>query len=504
MEDLHKDPAAAPADHQAVVEVVHRDRVVALHHQGRHVVAGLTHRFAAVLLKDLPAGELSAVDLLGERFHPGVVLVVDARTLDRILCRYIAVTLDGNERYGLYGRVLPLLLQVAESDVIKRRMGGNAHDDPGPHIRIHERRREDGDVAGERMGNRLVDERGPGDLLRHGDGVILQGEFCRRLRAYDPLLAVDHRPHVGDGRIHPEVRHAVDRLGPEGGARDAGVAPPEHHQGEPDDLGLVALEEVVVADRVLALGTVLDRVGAPDDVLVFPQVLILPLDELAVRGVDGDEPAPPVDREPRLLHHPPVLLREVADDLHRVDEPIEDVLRHPVEVAVEPDGLLVAVCNPLRDPDDRRAGDVERHREEDLPPRHPLVAGEDVRDDVGPPVPDVHRPARVRVCYGQVVLLLLSLRVGLERMLPPGDTLPLVALHIQSAHAMPPKSGSLVILFPSYRPQPDRLPFVVAFDHLLCDRAVLRKEDIPLLVHRCREEVLFPGKDIDDLALVLR
>src|SRR5690606_15311214 len=98
----------------------------------------------------------------------------------------------------------------------------------------------------------------------------------------------------------------------------------------------------------------------------------------------------------------------------------------------------------LRYPDDRGAGDVERHREEDLSPPHPLVAGEDVGDDVGPPVSDVHRTARIRICHGQVVLLLLR-RVRLERMLPSGDTFSFITSHINSAHSTPPNTGTLIL-----------------------------------------------------------
>src|SRR5690606_33213384 len=90
---------------------------------------------------------------------------------------------------------------------------------------------------------------------------------------------------------------------------------------------------------------------------------------------------------------------------------------------------------------------------------------------------------------------------SLERVLPPDDALPFVTSHIKSAHSTPPISGSLIL---SHRPQPDRLALVVALDHLLGDRAVLGKEDISLLVHRSRKEVLLSGKDIDDPAPVLR
>ena len=64
--------------------------------------------------------------------------------------------------------------------------------------------------------------------------------------------------------------------------RDEGVAVPEHDERELDHLGLVAFEQVVVADRVVVHGAVPDRVGALDHVAGLVQVLPLPLDELAV------------------------------------------------------------------------------------------------------------------------------------------------------------------------------------------------------------------------------
>ncbi len=133
VQDLHKDPPTAPADHLPVIELVHRDRAVAFHHQRRHIIPGLADRLSAVVVKDLPAGELRTVDLLGERLHPRIVLVADTRPLDRVLCRDLAVALDGYERDRLDARVLPpLLLQVAERDVVEGCVGGNAHHDPGP------------------------------------------------------------------------------------------------------------------------------------------------------------------------------------------------------------------------------------------------------------------------------------------------------------------------------------------------------------------------------------
>ncbi len=154
-----------------------------LHHQRRHLIPRLPHRFSTVLRKDLPAGELGTVDLLSERFHRRIVLIKDSRPLDCVLCRDLAVTFDRDERDRLDGRVLSPLLQVAERDVIEGRMRGDAHDDPGPHIRVYERCWKDGDITAKRVGDRLVDERSPRYLLFHQDFVILQGEFPGRLRA---------------------------------------------------------------------------------------------------------------------------------------------------------------------------------------------------------------------------------------------------------------------------------------------------------------------------------
>ena len=171
--------------------------------------------------------------------------------------------------------------------------------------------------------------------------MVLEGELLGRLLRDDPGLPVHECLHVGDVRVGPEVGDAMDGLGAEGRGRDEGVPEPEHDEREPDHLGLVAFEQVVVADRVVVHGAVAHGVGAFDDMPGLVEVLPLPLDEFAVRRVDRGEPPPPVDREPAGSHDPLVIAREVADDGQRLDEPVEHVLRDLVQVAVEPDRLLV-------------------------------------------------------------------------------------------------------------------------------------------------------------------
>jgi len=74
---------------------------------------------------------------------------------------------------------------------------------------------------------------------------------------------------------------------------------------------------------------------------------------LLYRGVDGDKLPPQSIESPDFCIVRRYSSGEVTDDLHRVDEPVQDILRHPVEVAVEPDRLFITACYPLRYPDDR-------------------------------------------------------------------------------------------------------------------------------------------------------
>ena len=171
-----------------------------------------------------------------------------------------------------------------------------------------------GTLAAERVADLLVDEVFAGDLFLYLDRVVLEGEFLGCFLRDDPGLAVHERLDVGDARVCPEVRDTVDGLGPEGRGRDERIAEPEHDERELDHFGLVAFEQVVVADRVVVHRAVPDRVGALDDVAGLVEVLPLPLDELAVGRVDGDEPPAPVDREAAGGHDPLVLGSKVPDD----------------------------------------------------------------------------------------------------------------------------------------------------------------------------------------------
>src|SRR5208337_634838 len=272
-------------------------------------------------------------------------------------------------------------------------------------------------LAAERVRDLLVDELFSRDLFLYLDRVVLEGELLGRLLRDDPRLAVHECLHVGDLRVGPEVGDAMDGLGAEGRGRDQGVPAPEHDEGEPDHLGLVAFEQVMVADRVVVHGTVAHGVDALDDVPGLVEVLPLPLDELRIGRVDGGEPPPPVDREPAGGHDPLVLAREVADDGQRLDKPVEHVLRDLVQVAVEPDRLLVPPGDPFRDADDGSARDVECHRVEHLPAPHPPEPCDHVGDDVGPAMPHVHCTARVRVGNVQVEFLEVA-GIGLERVEP--------------------------------------------------------------------------------------
>jgi hypothetical protein len=439
VEDLDEDAARAPADHGTGIELVHHGRAVLGAEELADRVAGFPDGRTAEPLVEPPLRELGAVDLLGQRVHARVVLVRDLRPLDRVPCRALAPARDRDQGLRDELRVPPLLLEVAERDVVERRVRGHGHHDAGRHLGVDERRGQDRDLARERVGDRLVHEHGAGDLLEDPDLVVLERELLGRLARDEPGLAVDLGPDVRHLRVHPEVGDAVDGLGPEGRGRHEGLAPAEHHEHEPDHLGLVALEKVVVADRVIAERAVPDGVGPADHVALLVQPAELPLDELAVVGVHGREPSPPVDREAGHPHHALVFVREVPDDLERVHEPIEHVGRDAVEVAIEPDRGLVAVRDPFRDPDHGRAGHVEGHRVEDAPSAHPPEPGDHVGDQVGAPVTDVHRARRVRVCDGQVELLSAGIGVRGERVAPPRPDRGFHRLHALSLHLLAPR-----------------------------------------------------------------
>ena len=389
-----------------------------------------------------PLRELRAVDLLGQRVHARVVLVRDLRPLDRVPRRALPPALDRDQGLRNELRVPPLLLEVAERDVVERRVRGHGHHDARGHLGVDERRRQDRDLARERVGDRLVHERGAGDLLEDADLVVLERELLGRLPRDEPDRAVDLGPDVRHVRVDPEVGDAVDGLGPEGRGRHEGLAPAEHHEHEPDHLGLIAFEEIVIADRVVAERAVPDGVGPADHVALLVQPAELPLDELAVVGVHGREPPPPVDREAGHPHDALVLVREVPDDLERVHEPLEHVGRDAVEVAVEPDRGGIPVRDPLRDPDHGRAGHVEGHRVEDAPPAHPPEPCDHVGNQVRAPVADVHRPRRVRVGDGQVELLCTGLRVRGEGLAPPRPDRGFHRLHTLSLHLLAPRRAA--------------------------------------------------------------
>ncbi len=252
VEDLDEDAARTPADHGPGVELVHHGRTVLGTEELAHRVPRLADGRAAEAFVEPSLRELGAVDLLGQRVHARVVLVRDLRTLDRVLRRALAPALDRDQGPRNELRVPTLLLEVAERDVVERRVRGDGHHDAGRHLGIDERRRQDRDLARKRVGHGPVHERGAGNLFEDADLMVLECELLGRLPRDEPDLAIDLGPDVRHVRVYPEIGDAVHRLGPEGRGRHKGVVEPEHHEHEPDHLGLVALEEVVVADRVVA------------------------------------------------------------------------------------------------------------------------------------------------------------------------------------------------------------------------------------------------------------
>jgi len=117
------------------------------------------------------------------------------------------------------------------------------------------------------------------------------------------------------------------------------------------NLGLVSLEEVVITNGVVALRAKPDWMVSFLDMTTLVEVFPLPLDELAVLGINSREPAPPIYGEATGAHHPLVLIGKMADDRERIHELLQGLGWNFVEVAVEADGFLVTSGYPLRDTD---------------------------------------------------------------------------------------------------------------------------------------------------------
>ncbi|OPY40981.1 MAG: hypothetical protein A4E40_00700 [Methanoregulaceae archaeon PtaU1.Bin059] len=273
--------------------------------------------------------------------------MADPCTLNGVLRREITVSRDFDERNGRDRRVPSLCLEVPERDVIEWCVCGDAHHHSARHGRIHELGGEYWHRAAQGVAHHLVDEGGAGNLGNDGHFVILECELLRGLPADNPGNPVHAGLHIGDIRVHPQVRHPIYGLGPECGSRDERVTPLEHDQGELQDLGLVPLEKVMVPHRVVALRAEPHRVCSLVHVPALVQVQPLPFDELAVLRIDSREATPPVDREAACGHHSPVLLGEVAHDLQGISESLQRLRRDPVKITIQADGLLVASRNPF-------------------------------------------------------------------------------------------------------------------------------------------------------------
>ncbi len=305
-------------------------------------------------------------------------------------------------------------------------MGRHGHHDARRVVGVDERGRQHRQrVARDRVRHLLADQRLAQERLLHVDVPALELELLGGLRGDQPGLAVDVGEHVLGLGVDEGVRDAVDRLGPERGHRDhdRAVGPAEPAGVlEPDqrvllELRALALEQVVVGDRLALVRAEPHRVVALLEQAPLVERLVLPGDEPRVALVVRRELPAPVDRQAELPH--PVLvarlglLDEVAGVAHRRLEALE-VRLGDVERPLERLHLgRVAALQALDGADDRRARDVPGDGEQHVVALEPAVARPDVRHGVGPRVADVHPARRVRVRHGDEGGLRRLVGVGL-------------------------------------------------------------------------------------------
>ena len=114
-------------------------------HLLRDFLTGDPDRLTAILREEFSFRELGRVDLLRERVHAAVHLVVDAGPLDGVLCRDFTIAFDLDQRDRCDLRVFSLLLEVAERDIIEGCVGGHTHDHAGRHVGVDKVRGKDRD-----------------------------------------------------------------------------------------------------------------------------------------------------------------------------------------------------------------------------------------------------------------------------------------------------------------------------------------------------------------------
>ena len=294
-------------------------------------------------------------------------------------------------------------------------MGGHRHHDAGHCLGVHEAGWQHGElVPRHRVGYGDADELASLELADPLDAALQQLQLVRRLRADDPCLAVHFRLHVGGVGVDPHVGDAEHRLGAQRTRREHHVALPELDDRELLDLGLLVSHGVVLTHRVAAAGAPAHGVAALGDEAPLPQLLELPLYELAVHGVHGGELATPVHAVPDALHPMLDLLGEVHRHADGVLQLWEPLLGDVVYVEERLEELGVSLLEPLHHGEEWCPGVVPRHGQKHVVSLHPLPPGVDIRHSIRTSVPYVLRAVRVRVRHCQVELGFLRVGVRLE------------------------------------------------------------------------------------------
>ncbi len=133
--------------------------------------------------------------------------------------------------------------------------------------------------------------------------MLLVRELGQCGRAHYPELSVHPRLAVLGVGVDPDVGRTVDGLGPQGRGDERELPEVEFDQVELLGGHPFPFHSVVVSGGALVEGAPDHRVGPLDNVPKLPEVPVLPLDELPEGWVNGPELPPPVDGEPRVLHH---------------------------------------------------------------------------------------------------------------------------------------------------------------------------------------------------------
>jgi len=438
--DLH---VAAAATDDLLGELLHRvERVagVVLAERVAHVLDDLAGELAVLVVQHAGV-ELGVVQVVGGLLQRGVVARLDAVLFHRGLGRDLAVPLDREDRDRLdrpdgvgvdpvRGQVVGARLQLLQRDVVVRRVRRDGHHDAGRVVGVDEAGGQDQHVvAGDRVLDGGADDVAAGELGLDLDLAVLQVELLGGVRGDHPRLAVDARTDVRRFGVDVGVRDAPNRLRAERRHREDGIVgigrvAAEAHEGVLLELRVLTLQQVVGGDWLLLVGAVVHRVEPLLDQPRLLQRSVLPLDELRVALVVGGELPAPVDREPQGLH--PllvVLLDEVLRKAHRRLQVAQVLLGDVVRVLQHRELLRLPLLQALDGADDRRPGDVPRHREQHVVALLASIPGVGVRHRVRAGVADVHPAAGVGVRHRderRVVAVRPLGRIGLvPALLPP-------------------------------------------------------------------------------------